>query len=167
MRRAGQFLTLFAVLASSFYLVALWRPFDGFMYRYLEGNARITSALLRILGVDAQASGLSIVSPVFSIAVRRGCDGIEPAWIFAAAVLAYPLPLRRKTAVLPAGVALILGANLVRILSLFLIGWRLPMLYPFAHLEFWPAAFMGLVIVMWLRWARQRPPRGMRTHGAA
>lgn len=163
----ARFLALFGGLVGAYYAVALWRPFDRALYDYLAANAQIAGACLRCLGVQAQVHGLSITSPVFAIAVRRGCDGIEPAWIFSAAVMAFPKPLRRKLAVLPVGIILILAVNVVRIVSLFLIGWRLPLIFPFAHLELWPAAFMVLVIVMWVWWVR--PPRefGPRGHGPA
>jgi exosortase H (IPTLxxWG-CTERM-specific) len=155
MRPVVQFLALFAGIAASFYALALWQPFERAFYGYLAANARMTGALLRMIGVHAQVHGLSVTTPAYSITIMRGCDGIEPAWIFSAAVIAFPSSLRRKLAVLPVGVALILGANIVRILSLFFIGWRLPAFLPVAHLELWPAAFMGFVIALWLRWARR------------
>ena len=151
---AARFLANFAVLVAAFYVVSVWPPFERLFYLYLEANARIVNALLRIMAQDTQIHGLTVVSSEYGISIRRGCDGLEPAWIFCAAVLAFPAPAPRKAAILPLGVGLILAANLVRILSLYFIGARLPAFLPVAHLEIWPAAFMVLVIALWLRWVR-------------
>jgi len=151
---AVRFLVVFAVLAGSFYAVALWPPFEKGFYLYLEANARIVNVLLRMLAQDTHVHGLTVLSPEFAISVRRGCDGLEPAWIFSSAVIAFPARARRKAAVLPVGVALILAANLARVVSLYFIGARMPAFFPIAHLELWPAAFMVLVITIWLAWVR-------------
>jgi exosortase H (IPTLxxWG-CTERM-specific) len=147
-----RFLITFGVLAGAFYAVALWPPFERVFYLYLEANARIVNALLRALAQDTHVHGLTVLSREYAITVKRGCDGLEPAWIFCSAVLAFPARARRKAAVLPAGVALILAANVARILSLYFIGARMPAFFAAAHLELWPAAFMVLVIAIWLRW---------------
>lgn len=154
-RRASvRFLVMFAILASAFYVAALFPPFERFFYVYLEANARIVSALLQLLAQDTHVRGLTVLSPGYSISIRRGCDGLEPAWIFCSAVFAFPARASKKAAVLFVGVAVILGANLIRILSLYFIGARMPAFFPIAHLELWPAAFMVLVIAIWLRWVR-------------
>jgi exosortase H (IPTLxxWG-CTERM-specific) len=151
---AVRFLLLFAVLVGAFYAVALWPPADRALYLYLEANAKVASDLLRALAQDTHSNGLTVLSPSYAISIRRGCDGLEPAWIFGAAVLAFPARVGRKAAVLPAGIALILAANLVRIVSLYFIGSRMPALFPVAHLEVWPAVFMVLILALWIRWAR-------------
>jgi exosortase H (IPTLxxWG-CTERM-specific) len=151
---AVRFLVTFGLLAGAFYAVALWLPFEGVFYIYLEANARIVNALLRALAQNTHVNGLTVLSTQYAISVRRGCDGLEPAWIFCSAVLAYPARARRKAMIIPVGVALIFAANLVRILSLYFIGARLPAFFPIAHLELWPAAFMVLIIAIWLHWVR-------------
>jgi exosortase H (IPTLxxWG-CTERM-specific) len=149
-----KFLGTFAVLAGIFYVVALWSPFERMFYAYLAANARIVNALLRLFAQDTHVSGLTVLSPHFAISIRRGCDGLEPAWIFCSAVLAFPARARSKLAVLPLGVGLILVMNVARILSLYFIGLKMPAFFPVAHLELWPAAFMVVVIAIWLRWVR-------------
>jgi exosortase H (IPTLxxWG-CTERM-specific) len=153
-RTAARFLGTFAVLAGVFYIVALWPPFERMFYIYLAANARIVNALLRMFAQDTHVSGLTVLSPQFAISIRRGCDGLEPAWIFCSAVIAFPASARSKLAVLPLGVGLILIVNVARILSLYFIGLKMPAFFPVAHLELWPATFMILVIAIWLCWVR-------------
>ncbi len=153
-RGAARFLFIFAILVGVFYATVIWPPFDRLFYLYLEANARIANALLRTLAQDTHVRGLTVLSPGYAISIRRGCDGLEPAWIFCSGVLAFPAPARSKAVVLPVGVAVILCTNLVRILSLYFIGARMPAFFPVAHLELWPAAFMVLVIAIWVHWIR-------------
>lgn len=153
-RAAARFLVTFAVLACTFYAIALWPPFDRLFYLYLEANAQAANFLLRMFLQDTHVQGLTILTHGYAISIRRGCDGLEPAWIFCSAVLAFPAPSRGKAAILLRGVTLILSANVARIVSLFFIGSRTPAFFPIAHLDLWPAAFMILVIAIWLRWAR-------------
>jgi exosortase H (IPTLxxWG-CTERM-specific) len=163
-RVAVRFMTTFALLVASFYAVILWPPCDRLFNRYLEGNAQIASAVLHAVGQDTRVQGVMVLSPGYSIAIRRGCDGLEPAWILSAAVLAFPSRRRRKVPALIAGVGLILAANLVRIVSLFFVGARFPAFLPLAHLELWPAAIMVLIIAIWLLWVRLPLRRGA-VHG--
>jgi exosortase H (IPTLxxWG-CTERM-specific) len=153
-RTVLRFLALFALLVGAFYALILWPPCGRWFIRYLEVNAQIANAVLRLMGQDTQVHGVVVRSPGYAIAIRRGCDGFEPAWIYASAVLAFPAALRRKVGALIAGVGLIQAANLVRIISLFFIGRRLPSLLPLAHLEVWPAALMIMIIGIWSLWVR-------------
>jgi len=145
-----RFLGLFALLVAGFYAAVAWAPLDRIFYEYLAANARLVNAILRSLGEETQVRGAEILSPRFSLAVRRGCDGLEPSWLFCSAVLAFPAPLRRKLRVLPLGVAVILAANALRIASLYYIGVRFPAWFPAAHRQLWPATFILLVVGLWL-----------------
>lgn len=155
-----RFLTIFAVMVAGFYAAVTWAPLDRACYGYLAANARVVNAVLRILGEDTHVRGTEISSHRFSIAVRRGCDGLEPSWLFFAAVAAFPAPIRRKLGVIPLGVAAILAANLLRILSLYFIGARFPAWFTVAHLQLWPVAFILLVMGLWLAWVRALPQLG-------
>ncbi len=161
----ARFLAVFAVMVAAFYAAVVWAPLDRLFFGYLAANARLVNAALRGLGEDTHVRGGEILSPRFSLAVRRGCDGLEPAWLFCSAVVAFPAPIGRKLRVLPVGVATILGANLLRILSLYYIGSRFPAAFALAHLQLWPAAFILLVVGLWLAWVL--PLQRIRAAGAS
>jgi exosortase/archaeosortase family protein len=146
-----RFVALFALLLGAYYALALVPAFDRALYWYLAGNAWASNALLRLAGQATRLSGVTIRSDHFAISVRRGCDAIEPAWFFCAAVLAFPGP-RKRGRIMLVGVAVILTLNLARIVSLFLIGVSCPGLFPAAHLEIWPAVFILTVVALWLYW---------------
>ncbi len=149
-----RFIAIFVALLGAYYALALLPVCDRLLYEYLAANARVSGAMLRALGEDIHVVGASIRSAQFSIAVRKGCDGLEPAWVLCSAVLAFPAPLRRKFSVIAAGTAFILALNLVRIVSLFFIGRSAPSFFPAAHLELWPAAFMVTALLIWFAWVR-------------
>lgn len=160
---ALQFLAVFSLLLGGFYAVVLLPACDRVFYQCLCLNARAANAILQGLGQATSVSEVTIRSAQYAVAIRRGCDAIEPAWFFCAAVLAFPGRWRRKPAGLAVGVIAILALNLVRIVSLYFIGLHLRWLFPTAHLELWPAVFilaaLGLWIA-WIRWSREddRPP---------
>jgi len=105
----------------------------------------------------------------FAIVIRRGCDAVEPAWFFCAAIIAFPVAFKRKILGMLVGVSLLLALNLVRIVSLYFIGWRIPALFSAAHLELWPVLFILSALVMWIgwiRWTRRASLEGHRHHVA-
>jgi exosortase H (IPTLxxWG-CTERM-specific) len=149
-----RFVAVFALLLGAYYVVILFPWCNRLLYDYLLANAWVANAILQHMGQATTVTGVTIRSAQFAIAVRRGCDAIEPAWFFAAAVLAFPIRTRGKTLALVAGISLILLLNLVRIVSLYFIGLRMPAFFPTAHLEVWPAVFMVVVLLLWAAWIR-------------
>jgi len=147
----------FAALMTVFYGLSLLPLFDRALLEYLRVNAWLSNVILNTLGQNTEVVGLTIRAEHFSIAIRRGCDAIEPAWLFASAVLAFPMPWRQRLFGILAGVPLLCLLNLVRIVSLYFIGAYAPSLFYTMHLEVWPAIFIlaaGTLWFFWMRWAR-------------
>ena len=142
----------FGVLMVFLYAILLMPFFDRLLYVYLGANARLASAILNWLGQANQVSAITIRSARFAITVRRGCDAVEPAWFFCAAVLSFPASFARKIPGMLAGVTLILALNLLRIVSLYFIGLQFPRFFSMAHLEIWPAIFIVMAILLWAGW---------------
>lgn len=153
-----RFFLCFVALTALYYVVVLLPWVDSTAFpAYLRINARISAAVLNGFGQACHVDNTTIRSPHFAITVRRGCDALEPAWLFAAAVLAFPAPWRRRFAGLLAGTAVILALNLVRIVSLYLLGAHAPALFESAHLEIWPVCFIAIALALWLLWVRRIP----------
>ncbi len=148
----ARFLAVFALLMGGYYLLALWVPFDRLLFDYLRLNAWLSGLILDLFGQGVSVSGVEIQSAKAVIAVRKGCDAVEPAWMFAAAVLAFPAPWRSKLLGIVAGISFLLALNLVRIVTLFLAKAYVPEWFPTIHLEIWPVAFILSAILLWNVW---------------
>jgi exosortase H (IPTLxxWG-CTERM-specific) len=149
-----RYLTLFAVSMGAFYAVATTETFERRLFEpYLEGSARIVGAILASLGEeDIRIHRASIESLAWGMTVGRGCDGLEPTALFVALVLAFPAPFRRKLPALAFGVPALLALNLVRLVSLFLIGRHRPDLFHAMHVDVWQAVFVLVAIGFWAAW---------------
>ena len=135
--------------------------FDQMLYSYLEVNAWASNAILRGFGQPTHVAEVTIQSPNFAIAIRRGCDAVEPTWLFCAAVLSFKAPLTRKLLGILAGIVLLQVLNLVRIVTLFWIGLHLPDLFNSAHMEIWPTTFIIVAILLfigWIEWSVRKIP---------
>ncbi len=140
-----------ALLLLLYGLLAL--PFsDRMLYSYLEANASASNLILNFLRQGTHVTDVTIRSSEFAIAIRRGCDAVEPTGLLWGAILAFPGSLRRKLVGMIAGTIILQLLNLVRIVSLFLIGSHLPALFPSAHLEIWPAMFIIVAIIFFVWW---------------
>lgn len=127
---------------------------DRLLYGYLKANAWLSSGILDLLGQGTHVSDVTIASSTssFAIAIRRGCDAVEPTWLLCAAILAFPGPWKRKLAGMLAGIVVLQVLNLVRIVTLYLIGNRFPSMFASMHLEVWPAVFILVAITLFVGW---------------
>jgi exosortase H (IPTLxxWG-CTERM-specific) len=145
---------MFCALMALYYVVVLLPFVDRMFYQYLRANARLSGAIVNLFGQACLVTDVTLRAGAFAISVRRGCDALEPAWFFCAAVLSFPAAFSRKLPGILAGSAVILVLNLARIVSLFFIGLRSPGLFDAAHLEVWPAVFIVAAILLWAGWIR-------------
>jgi exosortase H (IPTLxxWG-CTERM-specific) len=130
---------------------------------FTEGLAALCAAAIRLCGGSAIAIGrhLQFVSGCGGVTVENGCNAIEVSILFAAAILAYPAPARRRLVGAIFGVSLLQGINLVRIISLLYLSCHSKSWFDLVHLYFWDAVIMldGLVIfLIWQRWQAARRP---------
>ena len=142
----------FSGLMILFYAVMLTPRFDRLLYSYLGANAWLANGILNGFGQACHVSDLTIRSARFAITVRRGCDAVEPSWFYCAALLSFPAPWLRKVAGILAGAVLLQVLNLVRIVSLYLIGLYYSQFFNTAHVEIWPVIFIMVAIALWVGW---------------
>lgn len=147
-----QFGLKFAALMVLLYVLMATTLFDRFLYSYLEANAWFANLILNGLGQHSHVSEVTISSPQFAMAIRRGCDAVEPTWLFCAAVVAFPTTLRHKLLGMLAGIVVLQVLNLARIITLYWIGIHLPAFFNSAHLEIWPAIFILVAILLFVAW---------------
>jgi exosortase H (IPTLxxWG-CTERM-specific) len=148
------FVVLFAVLLGLFSACAFIPLLEKKVLPGLQVlNAEASVAIMRLFGEKASANHTTIASPRYSVNIAHGCDAIEPAGLFIAAVLAFPASLRSKLPGLVIGTSLLLLMNLVRIISLFYTGVYWPRAFETMHVDVWQPAFILLSLLFWVVWA--------------
>ena len=124
---------------------------------YLGVNAEVSAWLLRVLGHEVTATGVSLGSTRFSVQVQSGCDALQSSAFLIAAVLASParvsLPARIPFMLL--GTLFLLLLNVVRIVSLYYSGAYYPRMFDVLHIDLWQPVFILLPLLLWLIWARR------------
>jgi exosortase/archaeosortase family protein len=129
---------------------------DKILYSYLEANAWVSHLILNSFGQGTIVSDVTIRSSSsgFAIAIRRGCDAVEPTGLLCGAILAFPGLFVRKLAGMIVGMIILQALNLIRIVSLFWIGSHFTKgpFFDSMHLEIWPALFIIVAIVCFVGW---------------
>lgn len=119
------------------------------------------AALVRAFpGEPADAVARSLVSASARVNVVRGCDGLDAMLLYAAAVLAFPAPLRSRLPALALGALAIHAASVARLAAAYLIVRDAPAWFGVVHGLIAPLAVVlagALVFGAWL--ARMTPAR--------
>jgi exosortase/archaeosortase family protein len=146
------FVAKFGLLVVLLYVLLAIPVLERIQYSYYEINARVSSLILNALGQGTHVTEVTIQSPGFAVAIRRGCDAIEPTGLLCAAILAFPGAFRNKLPGMMAGCVILQLLNLVRIVTLYLIGTHFPAYFSSAHVEIWPTLFIMAAIMIFVGW---------------
>ena len=163
-----KFLVIFVILLVVFYVFTAFSPFYNkkFAPSHLHLIARVSGYLLALLGQNITVTGSSIHSPRLTANIIRGCDAVEAIALYVCAVLAFPLPFLKKLLGIIVGTLLLLIMNLIRIVSLFLIGAYSRRMFDLMHIDVWQAVFIFFAVllwILWLIWATRSPLITQRT----
>lgn len=120
-----------------------------------SSTARATAFFLNILGCGVRVSGHSIASSSFTVDVGTGCTALIPISLFICAVLAYPGRFKYKIWGIVLGIGCLYAINLIRTVSLFLIGSHFYSFFDTAHLLLWQPLVILAAVVLWLLWVRR------------
>lgn len=160
-RPDARFLVLFlGILLAAFTTIALQPVNDAVVIPYTAFVARISGAVLSVLGEDITVAGCKLSSPRFAVTIYNGCNGLITSLIFASAVLAFPASWRAKAAGVVGGLLAIQVINQVRIVSLFYIGVFLPEYFDESHILIWQSLVILAGVGLWIAWARLAAAEG-------
>ena len=123
--------------------------------RVAEWTAQWTSHSLNLLGTTTQVNGTILSSGSFAVNIVAECTAVGPLVLFIGAVFAYPASLKARAIGVMAGLVALTLINLVRIISLFLLGSAYPQYLEIAHLLVWQTAIILFAIVLWLLWVER------------
>ena len=116
--------------------------------------AWMSAQAARMLGIPASLDGAVIDADGFVAVIAMQCTAIEIILVFGAAVLVWPVPFRARMLGLLLGVAALSALNLIRVISLLLIGVGFPQHLDTAHLIVWQTIMVVAAFALWLLWLR-------------
>jgi exosortase H (IPTLxxWG-CTERM-specific) len=154
-RPGARFLLLFVVLVLGLSLLIRVAWFnESVLGPYTKFITSIAGDLLELIGVPVEVTGSIISHPAFSVDIRHGCDGLEATLLLVCATIAYPfVSLRRRWLALGSGCLVIFILNMVRIVGLFLLGFKGFMdVFNFVHIYVAQFAIVTVVMLLWLFW---------------
>jgi exosortase/archaeosortase family protein len=156
-------IAVFLLIFGSFYLWGTTESYQEHVFApYLVINADLSGDILNALGQKVIVDGPHISSSRFNVTIARGCDGLPPMALFLAALGAFPAPVLLKLPALLLCLPILAAFNLVRIVSLFLVGVYYPDYFHVMHVDVWQALYIlfGVVLFcLWLWWASGRSAR--------
>lgn len=129
----------------------------------LRTSAAASEPFIRFVDGDLVRRGTVLASSKGQVDVHYGCDALEPIVYFAAAVIAFPAPWRRRVLGLVLGIPVIFLLNIARIVSLYFVATRRPDWFEAAHLDVWQPLFIAATLAVWFTWVMLLPKAGART----
>lgn len=120
---------------------------------------RLAAPILSTFGTVV-SSGTYLSFNTFSASVEEACDGVLPSCIFVSAVLAFPCRPRQKAWGVLLGITAIFFINLLRVITLMVVGFHWPDLFERVHIYVWQALVIALSMALWVFWAEYFVQRG-------
>lgn len=151
MRFCGLFLLLIALYAAVFS--------TPFVERRIHAPVSRVVALfcLPVLGALGSASLVDthLEFDGFRAVIVEACNGVLPTYIFLAAVVAFPSRWRDKLWGALIGIPLIFSINVVRVVSLMILGAKRPNIVERIHIDVWQTAVVVLAMGIWIFWVER------------
>ncbi len=158
-RRQILFLVKFGVLLLLFYgTVSLSYVDSHVIVPFTQGITQVSGALLRLVGQKVIVQG-TMISGAFAVDIHNGCNGVEAIVFVCAAMFAFDAPLARRLIGVAIAALVLQGLNIIRIVSLYLIGLKWPKIFETAHLAIWQSVMFAAAVFLFLAWTNRVAPR--------
>jgi exosortase H (IPTLxxWG-CTERM-specific) len=156
--RELRFCLNFALLGVAIFVV-IYAAGDAFVAALNRHIARASAAVLHLMRASAVASGAVVSVSGFAVEIKNNCNAIYEFGLFTAAAGAYPTTLGAKAVGILLGATVLYVVNLVRVVSLLLLGMYAPSWFEVSHLYVWQALFFATVVACWFGWILRIRPR--------
>jgi exosortase H (IPTLxxWG-CTERM-specific) len=153
-RASVWFLVRFFAIVVVLYLIIAANPVnDHAIVPFTAGIAKVSTAVLRIAGMDTVVADTVIRSPRFAVNVENGCNGVEAMILLIAAMAAFPASWKAKVFGIVTGIIAIQLLNLVRVTSLFWLGETYPKVFDMVHTAVWQSAIILVSLAFFVVWS--------------
>jgi len=155
------FLVKFGALLLLFYLAVALAPVDAHVIvPFTRALTAVSGAVLNLFGQHVSVTG-TIISGAFAVDIKNGCNGIEAVVFVCAAMFAFDAPIKLRILGALAAALILEGLNIIRIVSLYLIGLRRPEIFETAHLAIWQTLMFAAAVFLFLIWTSRVAPRNV------
>jgi exosortase H (IPTLxxWG-CTERM-specific) len=114
--------------------------------------AWLAARCFRVFGMAANSAGAVVSVGGFAVEIKGNCNAVFEFALFSAAVWAYPATVHAKLIGTLVGATVLYAVNMLRVVSLLIVGVAAPRAFEVAHLYVWQALFLILVGTCWLVW---------------
>ncbi len=136
---------------------------DGVMaagiHSYLAVYAKMVGAAVSVFEPHVLVTGDLVAGPSNSIRIVKTCDAMEVNILLTAALLGFPMSLRRRLVAVVLSVVLLVLVNVLRICFLYWLGGHAPTLFHRVHQTFAPLCLIVCATVIFLVAISQMAPR--------
>ena len=153
--QALRFVGLFIALVIGYALLAQTELVVHWIHEPLSRALAAIVATLLIPFGEVTVAGEHLRFESFQAQIVEACNGLLPAFLFCAAVLAFPCRWRDRGWGILLGIPTIFVINIARIFSLMLLGAHRPHLVEKVHIDIWQTAVVILAMALWLYWAER------------
>ena len=127
----------------------------GVIRPFTEGIAHVSAAIIGMTGTPVRVIQTLITGTCFTVDIENGCNGVEATLFLVAAIIAFPAPARSRAIAVATGAALIQAANLIRVVTLYLIGCYRREWFDTFHLAVWQSVIFALAMLYFAFWTRR------------
>lgn len=114
-------------------------------------TAFLVALSLSCLGLNAEATGTFVLVNGASFDIIGECTGIFPIIVYTAVIFSYPTSIRNKMIGL-IGIPILYAFNLIRLISVALVGVFIPSMLDFVHTYLWQVFLIVFVALLFLIW---------------
>jgi len=158
-RRQVLFLVKFGLLLLLFYgAVSLTFVDTHVILPFTRAITEVSGLALRMIGQKVQVSG-TVIAGKFAVDIHNGCNGVEAVVFVCAAMFAFDAPRLKRLAGAAIAALVLEGLNVIRIVSLYMIGLKWPKIFETAHLAIWQTLMFGAAVFLFLIWTNKVAPR--------
>ncbi|NOT38723.1 MAG: archaeosortase/exosortase family protein [Saprospiraceae bacterium] len=145
-----------SVLAAFYWLNTTYWYIEYLAAPSLHFYSFISAGILNLFGYGITVYQGNMSGKLFSMSIATGCDAIAPMFMLISAIGFYTYgSLRNKLLGILLGCSIVFVLNIVRIISLYLIGIYANDWFEFFHLEFWQVLFILVAMIYFLYWLRK------------
>jgi exosortase/archaeosortase family protein len=126
------------------------------------GTTWLVTVLLQLFGEPVFQDGLFVKNNFVNLEITPASTGIYQIVIFSVGIIAWSGTAGKSWHGIGIGVFILLGANLLRIISVYYINSIYPDWLPFIQGVFWEGVMVLLVPILWMYWVKRisgDPPR--------